>query len=434
MSQLRKALGRDTIVTQAPGYLVQRRAGRARFRALRAARPGSTRQRTRRRRRAAARGTRALARPAARRSRRFDRPARAGRARGPPRRDARAADRRRPRARSPRGGRLRAGGSRPGGSAARAPSGAADARALPLGPAGRGPRYVSQRQEAPRRRARPRAGRRAAPAREGDPGAGSGDRRTRSRRQRAERTPEDAAGALEPLSVGGRDSARSCSQERCRASFSPSPAARKQSRSCRTRSRSVDPKTGRIAADVPIGGQPVAIALGGRSLLGRERRRPDASSESTRKARTVEDTRSAGWEPIVSDLAFGFGSVWVAGGNDGTLMRIDPVPEAPEAPIDLGKIDELCAAARLPGGDRRRERLDHARQQGPADRPRDRRGSNQDQRVPAAGPRGRCGSRLGDDSRTSTCCASTRHREKNGRRGSLGATVLPAPSTATLSG
>jgi streptogramin lyase len=84
----------------------------------------------------------------------------------------------------------------------------------------------------------------------------------------------------------------------------------------------LDPTTGRITADVPIGGQPVAMTLGGGSLWV-----ANADDQTVirinPKTRKVEDT-IGGLGTNLSDLAFAFGSLWVAGGNDGTLMRIDP--------------------------------------------------------------------------------------------------------------
>jgi hypothetical protein len=45
----------------------------------------------------------------------------------------------------------------------------------------------------------------------------------------------------------------------------------------------------------------------------------------------------------VSDVAVGFDSVWVAGGNDSTLLRIDPRLNATGAPVDLGSSDVRLA-------------------------------------------------------------------------------------------
>ena len=103
----------------------------------------------------------------------------------------------------------------------------------------------------------------------------------------------------------------------------------------------IDPRTGRIEAAVPIGGHPVAIAVGegGVWVANRDRQtlvRIDPKSK---------DTTAIGLGTDVADVAVGFGSVWVAGGNGetgGTLIRIDPRTNAPEAPIDLGKVDPLA--------------------------------------------------------------------------------------------
>jgi streptogramin lyase len=54
------------------------------------------------------------------------------------------------------------------------------------------------------------------------------------------------------------------------------------------------------------------------------------------KSRTVVKT-IGGLGTNVSDVAVGFGAVWVAGGNDGTLTRIDPSLNAPGEPVDLGR-------------------------------------------------------------------------------------------------
>jgi DNA-binding SARP family transcriptional activator len=99
----------------------------------------------------------------------------------------------------------------------------------------------------------------------------------------------------------------------------------------------VDPRTGRVEADVPIGGHPVAIAVGEGAVW-------VANSDQETLVRIdpkSKDVTSIGLGTDVADVAVGFGSVWVAGGNGETLTRIDPSQNAPEAPIDLGKIDEL---------------------------------------------------------------------------------------------
>ena len=100
----------------------------------------------------------------------------------------------------------------------------------------------------------------------------------------------------------------------------------------------VDPQTGRVEADVPIGGHPVAIAVGEGAVW-------VANSDQETLVRidpTSKHVTSIGLGTDVADVAVGFGSVWVAGGNGETLTRIDPGQNAPEAPIDLGKVNQLA--------------------------------------------------------------------------------------------
>jgi YVTN family beta-propeller protein len=96
----------------------------------------------------------------------------------------------------------------------------------------------------------------------------------------------------------------------------------------------VNPKTSKVVADVPIGGRPVGIAIGAGGVW-------VANADDQTIVRIDPKTRNVvkaigGLGTNVSDVAVGFGSVWVAGGNDGTLIRIDPRLNAPGAPIDLG--------------------------------------------------------------------------------------------------
>ncbi len=101
----------------------------------------------------------------------------------------------------------------------------------------------------------------------------------------------------------------------------------------------VNPETGRVVADVPIGGRPVAIATGagGVWVVNADDQTVVRIDPKSRKvAATI-----GGLGDNVSDVAVGFGSVWVAGGNDETLIRIDPTLNAPEAPVDVGKPNQL---------------------------------------------------------------------------------------------
>ena len=95
----------------------------------------------------------------------------------------------------------------------------------------------------------------------------------------------------------------------------------------------LDAKTGKVVADVPIGGRPVAIAVGAGAVWVAD---GDHSTVSRIDAKTKERLPIGGLGSDVSDLAFGFGSLWVAGGNDGTLVRVDPRHNGIE-PLALGR-------------------------------------------------------------------------------------------------
>jgi DNA-binding SARP family transcriptional activator len=96
----------------------------------------------------------------------------------------------------------------------------------------------------------------------------------------------------------------------------------------------VSPKSGKVVADVPIGGPPVALALGAGGVWvanGEKQTIVRIDPESKKVVATI------GLGIPVTDIAFGFGSVWVAGGNAETLIRIDPKQNAVEAEVDLGR-------------------------------------------------------------------------------------------------
>jgi DNA-binding SARP family transcriptional activator/streptogramin lyase len=95
----------------------------------------------------------------------------------------------------------------------------------------------------------------------------------------------------------------------------------------------VDDHSGKVLADVPIGGRPVAIALGAGSVWVVD---ADHSTLSRIDEQTKERLPIGGLGSDLSDVAYGFGSVWVAGGNDGTLVRLDPQHNGAEQ-IDLGE-------------------------------------------------------------------------------------------------
>jgi streptogramin lyase len=99
----------------------------------------------------------------------------------------------------------------------------------------------------------------------------------------------------------------------------------------------VNAKTGQILADVPIGGRPVAIARGAGAVWVVD---GDHSTVSRIDEKTKERLSIGGLGGDISDLAFGFGSLWVAGGNDGTLARVDPRHNGIEE-VDLGRTRDI---------------------------------------------------------------------------------------------
>src|SRR5439155_610693 len=97
----------------------------------------------------------------------------------------------------------------------------------------------------------------------------------------------------------------------------------------------VSPQTGKVVSDVPIGGRPVAIAVGAGAIWVANADDQTVLRINPRTFKVVKTIGGLGSE--VTDIAVGFGSVWVAGGNDGTLTRIDPRLNAPERVIHLAK-------------------------------------------------------------------------------------------------
>jgi DNA-binding SARP family transcriptional activator/streptogramin lyase len=97
----------------------------------------------------------------------------------------------------------------------------------------------------------------------------------------------------------------------------------------------VSPRTGKVVADVPIGGRPVAIAVGAGAVWVANADDQTVLRIDPKTFKVVKTIGGLGNE--VTDIAVGFGSVWVAGGNDGTLTRIDPRLNAPERVLHLAK-------------------------------------------------------------------------------------------------
>ncbi len=97
----------------------------------------------------------------------------------------------------------------------------------------------------------------------------------------------------------------------------------------------VSPQSGKVVADVPIGGRPVAIAVGADAVWVANADDQTVLRIDPKTFKVVKTIGGLGNE--VTDIAVGFGSVWVAGGNDGTLTRIDPRLNAPERVLHLAK-------------------------------------------------------------------------------------------------
>ena len=85
----------------------------------------------------------------------------------------------------------------------------------------------------------------------------------------------------------------------------------------------VSPQTGKVVADVPIGGRPVAIAVGAGAVWVANADDQTVLRIDPKTFKVVKTIGGLGSE--VTDIAVGFGSVWVAGGNDGNVDAfIDP--------------------------------------------------------------------------------------------------------------
>jgi DNA-binding SARP family transcriptional activator/DNA-binding beta-propeller fold protein YncE len=101
----------------------------------------------------------------------------------------------------------------------------------------------------------------------------------------------------------------------------------------------VDVKSGRVVADVPIGGRPVGIAVGEDAVWVTNADDGTLLRIDPRTHRVVETIGLGG---DVNYVDVGFGSVWVAGGNDETLFRVDPERNAVEATLRFGTADPLA--------------------------------------------------------------------------------------------
>ena len=100
----------------------------------------------------------------------------------------------------------------------------------------------------------------------------------------------------------------------------------------------IDPTKGDVVADISMGGRPVSLAAGENAIWVAN---ADDGTVSRIDPKSYEVVRTIGLAADVDYVAVGFGSVWVAGGNDEKLFRIDPRQNAVQATLELGRTDPL---------------------------------------------------------------------------------------------
>ena len=100
----------------------------------------------------------------------------------------------------------------------------------------------------------------------------------------------------------------------------------------------IDPQRSRVVGHVPVGRRPVAVAIGHGSVW-------VANADDGTVSRIDQDrhelTRTIGIGAPAIDLAVTTDAVWVANGSDGTVSRIDPGADAVVETIDLRGSSEL---------------------------------------------------------------------------------------------
>jgi YVTN family beta-propeller protein len=101
----------------------------------------------------------------------------------------------------------------------------------------------------------------------------------------------------------------------------------------------IDPEKNRVAATIPVGERPVSVAFGYGSVWVANADDGTVSRIDAHKRVVVHTT---GIGAPVADIATGAGSVWVAGGGEGTLFRLDPRSSAVVDRLDLSGPDELA--------------------------------------------------------------------------------------------
>jgi DNA-binding SARP family transcriptional activator/streptogramin lyase len=100
----------------------------------------------------------------------------------------------------------------------------------------------------------------------------------------------------------------------------------------------IDPKRSLVVGHVPVGRRPVAIATGHGSVWVAN---TDDGTVSRIDPDRLEVIRTIGIGAPAIDLAVATDAIWVANGSDGTLSRIDPSVDAVVETIDLRGSSEL---------------------------------------------------------------------------------------------
>jgi YVTN family beta-propeller protein len=98
----------------------------------------------------------------------------------------------------------------------------------------------------------------------------------------------------------------------------------------------------RVVADIAVGASPVAVAVGAGGVWVAN---ADDGTVTRLDPKTRKVVATIGVGADVSDIAIGFGSVWIANGNDGSVTRIDPRLNAVETTLDLGPKAQLVPTA-----------------------------------------------------------------------------------------
>jgi DNA-binding beta-propeller fold protein YncE len=95
----------------------------------------------------------------------------------------------------------------------------------------------------------------------------------------------------------------------------------------------IDPATGRLVANFPVGIGPTAVVVGGDSIWVANRADRTVSRVDPARRRI---TQTIGIGTDVRDVAVGDGVLWVAGGYDGTISKLDLVTGAVQETMPVG--------------------------------------------------------------------------------------------------